>query len=880
MTSRSRLLAPAPSSSGRHVPRAAPAQVERVTAVIAGISGIVPPVWPLADYVAVNPFVGLARARFLEARGLLRGVRDCEMLPPARHLLARFEQGHITVADVERALRQCVEEYPEHYAGLDVRTLVADLAASAAAEATGAGLPEAERRYHTVSETLDRLQGSSWSSHVVTEISRLCAAHYDKGQAAWPSPWRHLPLYEAWRESTRLSRRMEMLGIPGFRAFVADLPAEPETAVAMLLEQLGIPERHWRSFLLCQLFSVSGWASYLRYRLWEARTIDSGTFDEHVVGLLAMRLAYDAALAATHPEVLAVPGGLFPAGGAAEPTAVPTAVPRHAAARYLFQVAAEAAYRRELTGTLRSQPVSAPPALARRTLQMIFCIDVRSEVFRRHLETVGAGVQTFGFAGFFAMPLEIVPLGAAHGPAQCPVLLAPGFRVHERLLTADDATNAAAADRRRTARLGRRIWKAFQTSATSCFSFVESLGLAYLPKLITDSLGWTRPVLRADADGLGGLGGLGVRPVAVLGPDVHAGGPDALAAERKVDLAAGMLRNLGLTADFARIVAICGHGSEVVNNPYKSGLDCGACGGHSGEANARVAAALLNDPGVRADLAARGIHVPDDTWFVPAVHVTTTDEVRFLDTAGLPADHEQEFAAVQTWVARAGAATRLERSRRLGAVPSGPLPTVDILDAVGPAADAARDASIVDIVRRSRDWSEVRPEWGLAGNAAFIVAPRWRTAGLDLGGRTFLHDYEHAQDPELNVLELIMTAPMIVTSWINLQYFASAVDNRSFGSGNKQIHNVTGQLGVLLGNGGDLMTGLPWQSVWDGEKLQHEPLRLLVLIEAPRAAVQAIIEKHAPVRDLVSNGWLNLVVREGDAFHRWTADREWQPDVR
>jgi len=100
---------------------------------------------------------------------------------------------------------------------------------------------------------------------------------------------------------------------------------------------------------------------------------------------------------------------------------------------------------------------------------------------------------------------------------------------------------------------------------------------------------------------------------------------------------------------------------------------------------------------------------------------------------------------------------------------------------------------------------------------------------------------------------------MIVTSWINLQYFASAVDNRSFGTGNKQIHNVTGRLGVLLGNGGDLMTGLSLQSLWDGERFQHEPQRLLVLIEAPRPAVQSIIEKHAMVRDLVSNGWLSLV---------------------
>ncbi len=878
MISPSRMLVP---SSAADVARPPQALVDRVTDVIAAVSGIVPPVWPLEDYVAVNPFLGLAHARFLDGRGLLRDVRDCEMLPSARHLFARFEQGEITASDVERALRQCVEEYPEVYTGVPPQELIDALAEGAAGELAGTGTPAAERRYHTVSEAVDRIQGSSWSSHVITEISRLCAAHYDKGQAAWPSPWRHLPLYEAWRESTRLSRRMEMLGVPNFRRFVAELPAEPEAAVAVMLDRLGIPEQHWRQFLLCELFSVAGWASYLRYRLWEAQAIDSGTFDEHIVGLLAMRLAYDTALALKHQEVVAVAGALVPedttaaAGheGGVLAGIEPTPVPRHAAARYLFQVAAEVAYRRTLTGTLRSKPAAAARPTGRRLLQMVFCIDVRSEVFRRHLETVADEVQTFGFAGFFAMPLELVPLGATKGPAQCPVLLSPGFRVHERVLTADDAANAAAVARRRTTRLGRKIWKAFQTSATSCFSFVESLGLVYLPKLLSDSFGWTRPVLRADADGLGG------RPAAALGPDLHSGGADGLAPERKLDLATGMLRNLGLTGEFARIVAICGHGSAVVNNPYKSGLDCGACGGHSGEPNARVAATLLNDPGVRAGLAARGIHVPDDTWFVPAVHVTTTDEVQFFDTASLPTDHARDFATVKEWLARAGAGTRLERSRRLSTVAADVVPAAEILGAGGPAAISDRDARIVDIFRRSRDWSEVRPEWGLAGNAAFIVAPRWRTIGLDLGGRTFLHDYEHAKDTDLKVLELIMTAPMIVTSWINLQYFASAVDNRSFGSGNKQIHNVTGQLGVLLGNGGDLMTGLPWQSVWDGTKLQHEPLRLLVLIEAPRTAVQSIIEKHAMVRDLVTNGWLNLAVREGDTFFRWSADHEWQPEA-
>ena len=64
--------------------------------------------------------------------------------------------------------------------------------------------------------------------------------------------------------------------------------------------------------------------------------------------------------------------------------------------------------------------------------------------------------------------------------------------------------------------------------------------------------------------------------------------------------------------------------------------------------------------------------------------------------------------------------------------------------------------------RRARDWAQTRPEWGLAGNAAFIAAPRARTRAVDLEGRAFLHDYDWRQDQEGKVLELIMTAPMVV----------------------------------------------------------------------------------------------------------------------
>ena len=54
-----------------------------------------------------------------------------------------------------------------------------------------------------------------------------------------------------------------------------------------------------------------------------------------------------------------------------------------------------------------------------------------------------------------------------------------------------------------------------------------------------------------------------------------------------------------------------------------------------------------------------------------------------------------------------------------------------------------------------------------------LVAPRERTRGMNLEGRSFLHDYDWRSDEGDAVLELVMTAPMVVANWINLQYLAS-----------------------------------------------------------------------------------------------------------
>ena len=189
-----------------------------------------------------------------------------------------------------------------------------------------------------------------------------------------------------------------------------------------------------------------------------------------------------------------------------------------------------------------------------------------------------------------------------------------------------------------------------------------------------------------------------------------------------------------------------------------------------------------------------------------------------------------------------------------------------------------KDDAHTALKARSKDWSQVRPEWGLAGCSAFVVASRERTKGIDLDGKSFLHSYEWKKDSDFSVLELIMTAPMVVTSWINLQYYASTVDNQTYGSGNKTLHNVTAGLGVLEGFSGDLRVGLPIQSVHDGEKYQHEPVKLSVIIEAPLEAMNKILKKHKSVQDLFDNQWIYLMAmdEEGKISHRYRRDLQWE----
>ena len=813
------------------------------------------PLWPLKHFVAVNPFLGFTGQSFSATTATLRRVAKVDMLMPRSFYREALVSGIISDDHITAALARA----PGNAAiPADVALAKATLARDPVARANGPAVVA------TIAEVLDRLSAgdrqASRTAFMVDEISRWCAAYFDEGQASWQMPVRHMSPWAAWRESMRHDRNAEALGVKDFRRIIADLPADPVAAIGLIVEAIGIPPRAQADYLHRALFDIGGWAAYVRYLVW-----DNGLYgrqDTRLVELLAIRMAWGYALFCQRKDAA------FQAAWAAEmrqaaelPDDAGLSADPELAVDLLFQEAYEIAWQRQLLSKLARedqapQPFQLPRAPGRKPLQAAFCIDVRSEVYRRALEQVAPGSETIGFAGFFGYPIEYIPIGRETGGAHCPVLLTPAFTITEMVNGASADEEIEVLGLRLLRRRATKAWKSFKQSAVSSFSFVEAMGLAFAPKLVGDALGLTRTVSDPNTDGLDGavIGKLGPR----LDCQVVGGRMTGLTAQQRLNQAEAVLRGMSLTRDFARLILLAGHGSTTANNPHASGLDCGACGGHTGEASARIAADILNDPAVRIGLRGRGITIPDDSWFLGALHDTTTDQINIFDRDRVPAALRGELFELDGWLDRASTLARRERARFL-------------------ALDEPQGDIDAQVLRRSRDWAQVRPEWGLAGNGAFIAAPRTRTLGIDLGGRSFLHNYDWKQDEGFGVLKLIMTAPMVVASWINLQYYGSTVNNRVWGAGNKVLHNVVGTLGVLEGNAGDLKTGLAWQSVHDGERLMHEPLRLNVFIEAPLAAISEIILAHKMVQDLVDNQWLHLWAMDdtGRVAHRYQRDGEW-----
>lgn len=800
------------------------ALAEKVSAACLRIA----PLWPLKNFVAVNPFLGFTAQSFHATVATLHRVARTRALMPRRFYLDAIASGAIEDADLARALAAAPRDW-QLPPTVEALKSVPDRN----------GAPGLKHPAHvpTVAEILTELADGdrlvARTQFMVDEISKWCAAYFDDGQSVWRMPSRSMRPFAAWREYVRHDLNPEVMGIAGFRRLVAELPSDPILAIGAVIERQGVPERAVQDYLHQALLDISGWAAYARYLKWKAEM--GGGADDTIEELLAIRVVWGYTLFMQRTDDRFRRAWLEAMAHAAlPPLDDKLGDDPDLCTDMVLQEAFEAAVQRKLLARLARGPVATSPR--RPSVQAAFCIDVRSEIYRRALESLSDDIQTVGFAGFFGFPIKFLRIGEAHGRNHCPVLLNPAFIIREAVAEASPDEETEIMGLRLLRRRVMKAWKSFKLMAVSSFIFVESAGLWYGVKLLSDSLGLTRTVHDPNVDGMD------ENVIARLGPAIEprevSGRMTGLDAKQRIDQAEAVLRAMSMTGPFARLVMLTGHGSTTVNNPHGSGLDCGACGGYTGEANARVAATILNMPEVRAGLRARGIDIPDDTWFLGCLHDTCTDDIRIFDTDHIPPSHAEDCRRLRGLLARASSLTRLERAALLGIAPGGDV-----------------DAQVR---YRSRDWAQVRPEWALAGNAAFIAAPRSRTRGIDLGGRAFLHDYDWREDSGFSTLELIMTAPMVVANWINLQYYGSTVNNEAFGCGNKVLHNVAGSIGVLEGNAGDLRVGLPFQSLHDGARFIHEPVRLNVIVEAPTAAMDEVIRKHEMVRQLLDNGWLHL----------------------
>jgi uncharacterized protein len=510
--------------------------------------------------------------------------------------------------------------------------------------------------------------------------------------------------------------------------------------------------------------------------------------------------------------------------------------------RRIFHLAYE---RRFCTQTLDAialharRPTSRPESPR---FQAVFCIDEREESFRRHLEELAPDVETFGVAGFYAVAIYYKGAADAHFTPLCPVLIRPGIWVTEEVQTElGEAHRRRAQTRRVLGTVSLRIHEgsrgfalgAFLTGALGVLASFPLLARILFPRLTAQirhkfgRLVQTPPLTR----------------LRIERTEPNPGTADTaigFSVAEMIDAAERLLRDIGLTRGFARLLLLHGHGSHSQNNPHDSAHNCGACGGGLGGPNARTMAQILNDPRVRAGLAQRGLSLPVDTVVVGGYHNTCDDSVTYYDLDRIPASHLQEFEKAREEIELTCDRNAHERCRRFYSAP------------LALSFAAARE----HVEGRAEDLAQVRPEFGHATNAITIVGRREWSRGLFLDRRAFLTSYDPTEDDaDRTILTRILQAVFPVCSGINLEYYFSNVDNVGFGCGTKLPHNLASLLGVMDGAASDLRTGLPWQMVEI-----HEPVRSQFVIETTPEAILRIMDHNPGIGRLCKNGWVLLAV--------------------
>ncbi|WP_394233700.1 DUF2309 domain-containing protein [Niallia oryzisoli] len=832
-------------------------------------SSVIVPLGPLNAFAARHPWANMEHQSFEKTARFLKDRVDVDMYPNDSLFKTAWSRGEIKEEFLEIGLQKWLDEQnlplprdiQEQYCKA-ILGLVKSSSVSAPlskpelnnwAKKLSRFRPKMIEKHEvqTCSQLLENQGRVEAAKALNTHMIKWSKLYLDESQAVWSMPNRKKGFYYAWKELVQHDPALQ----PSVRKKLGTIPSEPERAIMYFLLALEIPYSHMQEYLEAHLLALPGWAGMM---LWRSQQSDKENtlFMEY----LAVRLSMEWAIIEPYLplpqqkvenqeliEQLITDWALFgemPLQGWSQLTQTDVKARLTLAYRFdkilrnrLWLEAWEKSYEDQLKNKITENldheaERNNQSALA----QVVFCIDVRSETFRRKLEATGP-FETFGTAGFFGLPIETCKLGSEHRHPSLPVMFKPQMKVKEfsrepGVEQFQERLGAVHASSHTFKGMKHHVlaslvlpeisgpWLTFQTLARS---FVPRKAGAAFRKANEKWLSKPNVELSLNIDH--------------TAAELATGFTD----KEKVTYVRQALKMMGLTENFAPLVVICGHGSHSTNNPYASSLDCGACGGTSSEFNARVLASLCNLREVRQALSMEGINIPADTVFIAAEHVTSTDELRPIYVPELSEKANHAFDQLQAVLPKVREEASAERMMDL--------PNIGY-KGKNPTLEAERFAE---------DWSEVRPEWGLARNAAFIIGNRQLTEQCNLEGRAFLHNYDWQKDKNGTILGNIIKGPATVTQWINLQYYASTVAPHYYGSGNKRTQTVTSGIGVMQGNSSDLLPGLPWQTVMSSDhELYHVPLRLLVLIQAPKEYVEKLLKQDHAFHQKVQNGWIRL----------------------
>ena len=708
-------------------------------------------------------------------------------------------------------------------------------------------------------------------------LIRYSAAFLDQGLSRTPLPNKEAGFF---RVFTDLYSRPGFSG--GWRKGLARLcdrawSLSPIHCILESLAELGVSEDLWTEALSAAMLELRGWGGMIHQVEERGDRVHHPIPEGSFVEFIAVRLLLDrAAIAHVAQENLGYAGHLpdlrswlggrqataespnvelrvyevFQAARALDlaPESVGLTLARAALdftglkRRWIFLSAYERNFRLRTLDALAHRVRHPAAPLQSTQFQVLTCLDEREESFRRHLEEVAPDCETFGTAGFFAAVMYYRGVAQAHYTPLCPVVVRPKHWVEER--PCETSADSHRKSRRRRRALGRGTHQFHLGTRGLALGAILAAGLGALAAfpLVARVLfpGLTARLRRR----AGRLVGAPKKTRLQLERGASAPGPEGdgvgFSVEEMTGIGERLLRDIGLTRNFARLVFTLGHGSHSMNNPHESAHDCGACGGAVGGPNGRAIAQILNDRRVRAALADRGISIPAETRFVGGLHNTCNEYVKFADTESIPASHRAEFEAARASVEEAIGRNAHERTRRFDSAP---------LDITPALARAHLDA-------RAEDLAQVRPEWGHATNAFCVVGRRERTRGLYLDRRPFLASYDPTQDDaDASILARTLAAVFPVCGGINLEYYFSHVDPRGYGSGTKLPHNITALLGVMDGAASDLRTGLPRQMTEI-----HEPVRLLIVIETTCVIFRSLMRGNPTVDGMVRKGWVQVAL--------------------